>query len=181
MLFRSRGLFPFPPPPDCGWQEWCYIHKIDPGHRRWCHDIAEFWWWLSPTDNHCLSTGVKMTDDNAVLFCWLSGNKFKKHSTTELVHQHLVQTSETILSMHARRQKITYNKLKIVMQDGFDVFRRAAANTSKYQCGGCLEQCTAGLCFRLCARCKQVRYCSEDCQEKHWKEYHRKVCKLDSA
>ncbi len=111
-----------------------------------------------------------MTKDNAVLFCWLNGNKFKKRSTTELVHHHLVQTSKKMHSMHARRKKgtetqqITDNMLEDVMRDSFVAFRREADLYSlKYQCGGCLEQCTGRKSFRFCERCRQGRYCSEDC------------------
>ena len=181
-LVEARDLFPFPPPPDCGWPQWCYIHKIEPRHRICCHFVAEFWWRLSPAD-HCFSTGEGMTKDNAVLFCWLNGNKFKKRSTTELVHYHLVQTSEKMHSMHARRKKgtetqqITDNMLERVMPDSCFAFRlEADTYSSKYRCGGCLEQCTGRKSFRLCERCKQVRYCSEDCQKTHWTESHRHEC-----
>ena len=30
--------------------------------------------------------------------------------------------------------------------------------------------------FRTCSRCDVTRYCSKDCQKKHWKEGHKKEC-----
>ena len=172
-LVEARDLFPSPPPPECGWQEWCYIHKIDFIHRRWCHAIAEYWWWISPTDYHGWSTREKMTDDNAVLFCWLNGNSYKKHSTTHLVHYHLVNTYEKMM-----QRKHSHKKQVDIMHEGLDAFRSdARLYTLKYRCAGCLDQCY-GKFFRLCKGCKRVRYCSEVCQKKHWTESHREECQL---
>ena len=32
--------------------------------------------------------------------------------------------------------------------------------------------------FQLCGGCGMVRYCSKDCQRKHWKAGHKMMCKL---
>ncbi len=29
----------------------------------------------------------------------------------------------------------------------------------------------------VCTRCKESKYCSKDCQKKHWKAGHKSVCK----
>ena len=31
--------------------------------------------------------------------------------------------------------------------------------------------------LKKCAACKMARYCSKDCQAKHWKEWHKRTCK----
>ena len=31
--------------------------------------------------------------------------------------------------------------------------------------------------FKSCSRCKQVYYCSKECQLQHWKNGHKNVCK----
>lgn len=52
-------------------------------------------------------------------------------------------------------------------------------------CGGCKEKeasplgpgsTSAAERFKKCARCRQVYYCSVECQKKHWKT-HKKHCK----
>lgn len=41
----------------------------------------------------------------------------------------------------------------------------------------CLEGTIPGSpCLRSCDGCKQVKYCSEKCQRKHWKSSHKKFC-----
>jgi len=42
------------------------------------------------------------------------------------------------------------------------------------KCGISNENC----CLRLCSQCKQVRYCSRDCQKADWKTVHRSMCSL---
>ncbi len=42
-----------------------------------------------------------------------------------------------------------------------------------YGCGGCS---LPGQGFRLCARCRSVRFCSRTCQKAAWPE-HKKVCR----
>jgi hypothetical protein len=43
-------------------------------------------------------------------------------------------------------------------------------------CGGCgVEKRGDGKPLQVCARCKERRYCSTECQTKHWK-VHKKVC-----
>ena len=136
-LVEARDLIPFPPPPECGWQEWCYIHKIDFIHRKWCHAIAEYWWRISPTDHQGLLVREKMTEDNAVLFCWINGNSYKKHSTTHLVHYHLVSTYEKMtLKKHSCRKQVE------IMHESLDSFRSDVhLYIVKHRCAGCLEQC----------------------------------------
>ena len=35
--------------------------------------------------------------------------------------------------------------------------------------------------FKLCSRCRQVRYCSAACQQAHWKAGHKAQCSASSA
>ena len=42
-------------------------------------------------------------------------------------------------------------------------------------CDSCKKPPKAGAKLRVCSRCKQVRYCSRDCQKSDWKT-HKKVC-----
>ena len=32
--------------------------------------------------------------------------------------------------------------------------------------------------LKKCMACKMARYCSKDCQAKHWKEWHKRTCKV---
>lgn len=34
----------------------------------------------------------------------------------------------------------------------------------------------SGFHLASCSRCRQVKYCSRDCQREHWKKAHRKQC-----
>ena len=44
-------------------------------------------------------------------------------------------------------------------------------------CGaGCAH---AGI--KVCANCRAVRYCSKDCQRRHWKEGHKAKCQAAQA
>ena len=172
-LVGARDLIPFPPPPECGWQEWCYIHRIDFAQREGCHVIADYWWKISPTDHQGLLNREHMTNDNAVLFCWINGNSYKKHSTTHLVHHHLVSTLDRLTQKkHSRRRR------EEIMQEDLNSLRSADHHYMiKHRCAGCINQCYGKL-FRLCKGCKQVRYCSEACQQRHWTESHRSECEL---
>jgi len=42
-------------------------------------------------------------------------------------------------------------------------------------CGHCSVLEEDGQKFKLCAQCKEVCYCSRECQKAHWQE-HKKVC-----
>ncbi len=40
---------------------------------------------------------------------------------------------------------------------------------------------TAADVLRVCSRCKQVRYCSTACQAAHWKQEHKRTCKVSAS
>ena len=46
----------------------------------------------------------------------------------------------------------------------------------KGQCSGCGHARRLQEKFRACSRCNVTRYCSKECQKKHWKEGHKKEC-----
>jgi MYND finger len=48
-------------------------------------------------------------------------------------------------------------------------------------CDGCgtLERKVGNL--KNCGKCRQTRYCSRDCQLKHWKQGHKKKCAMLAA
>ncbi|EGD80817.1 hypothetical protein PTSG_01403 [Salpingoeca rosetta] len=52
-------------------------------------------------------------------------------------------------------------------------------NEARRKCRG--PQCAACNCFLtgplLCGRCRQVAYCSSECQRQHWKAAHKRECK----
>jgi hypothetical protein len=66
-------------------------------------------------------------------------------------------------------------------------FRRAGRQYMKYglerdhgqkeMCANCYGLEEDGNNLFRCARCRQVSYCSRDCQAQHWKKAHRKHCK----
>ena len=48
------------------------------------------------------------------------------------------------------------------------------------KCDWCLDTPFAsspGKGLMRCAKCKFTRYCSKQCQDKAWREYHKKECK----
>ena len=47
----------------------------------------------------------------------------------------------------------------------------------KGQCSGCGRARALQEKFRACSRCEKTRYCSKECQKKHWKGQHKKECK----
>lgn len=46
------------------------------------------------------------------------------------------------------------------------------------QCASCGE---TGVAFQVCSLCGMRRYCSKECQAKHWKGGHRKRCSLEKV
>lgn len=47
----------------------------------------------------------------------------------------------------------------------------SAAGVSEETAGSCDEV------LKKCGACKMARYCSKDCQTRHWKEGHKRTCK----
>ena len=43
------------------------------------------------------------------------------------------------------------------------------------KCGGCGKEQARGASFAACGRCRSVRYCTKECQLRHWKE-HKAHC-----
>ena len=45
-----------------------------------------------------------------------------------------------------------------------------------YECANCKQMETDLLRFKLCGQCKRRKYCSLECQKKHWKKQHKIEC-----
>jgi len=60
-----------------------------------------------------------------------------------------------------------------------DIFNKSYVNLySAFQCSNCYELPSAeGALFKKCSKCKNMRYCSKDCQTEHWNSGHKKQCK----
>jgi len=43
-------------------------------------------------------------------------------------------------------------------------------------CAGCYLLENYPVKFRVCGKCKRIRYCSRDCQRRDWKGGHKKIC-----
>jgi len=56
----------------------------------------------------------------------------------------------------------------------FDVDRCGAES-----CGKTKSELREGQIIKLCAKCKEVCYCSKECQSEHWPA-HKKTCKKPS-
>ena len=66
------------------------------------------------------------------------------------------------------------DEVRVLLQQLQEVQRRAGAPEPCASCGGVLQS------PMLCGGCRQVRYCSQECQRAHWRE-HRPQCKLWQA
>lgn len=91
--------------------------------------------------------------------------------------------------------KKTYEKLLLLESDQksfVETFRQGCKEELKksvlYRSRTCANTCCQvaegeddsdvnEVSFKYCAQCKQVAYCSKDCQIAHWKASHSKVCK----
>ena len=190
---EGKDLFPNPPAPECGWQQWCVLHNFEPFEPRFiaqCETIAIAW--ARETLSKQIERARKMhagfiTENTAVYFCWFNGQQLMKHSTTEMVHFHLMKTARTIqrLTRRCAKARIAESAGLAALQyictlDGLVKFQDDAQRLLiKSICANCPKvRMSANDSFRLCASCKRVRYCSEACQKAHWKVTHKHECSL---
>ncbi|TRM58330.1 hypothetical protein BD626DRAFT_611983 [Schizophyllum amplum] len=54
--------------------------------------------------------------------------------------------------------------------------RKARRKDRKNVCGRCNKRKLAGTRLQTCSRCKSINYCSENCQQEHWRAGHKREC-----
>ena len=47
-----------------------------------------------------------------------------------------------------------------------------------YICASCAKKVDAQKDLKRCGKCKIVKYCSQECQKKHWTKFHRRQCTI---
>jgi len=61
-------------------------------------------------------------------------------------------------------------------KEGQNLIKRVVNNLDEL-CANCfVAQSSLNLRLRRCGRCRQIKYCSEDCQTEHWKKSHKLHC-----
>ncbi|KAF8586097.1 hypothetical protein K439DRAFT_1632012 [Ramaria rubella] len=75
------------------------------------------------------------------------------------------------LKKHEKLQKTTTN------DDCIGHFEEVVSMKRDSKATAACANCGSPHSLKLCARCKQIFYCSMDCQRAHWREKHRAECK----
>jgi hypothetical protein len=83
----------------------------------------------------------------------------------------------------------------LLIYDDPDIYKKRAETTKKNKQNHLKKKLTRGEmcanCFVLendlqrkllqCSRCRQIKYCSRDCQTDHWKKTHKMLCKKETT
>lgn len=85
---------------------------------------------------------------------------------------HAVQESARVANEIAKRNT---EELGLTLEQIFPHLSRQADTISKYECA----RCDTVSAMKVCAGCKQYRYCSKECQTTHWiSGGHKSECKM---
>lgn len=86
------------------------------------------------------------------------------------------KNSNTTVNSVSMREELKRNTLLAAAQQNAqaDDIRNAT-----FCPGGCGQAETTATSFKKCSRCKLIRYCSVQCQRRHWKAGHKLECKKE--
>lgn len=91
------------------------------------------------------------------------------------VHNLQIQYLESICNGTTGSCMITC--LKKTDLDGISYYKQVLFRIRNRVCANCLRfQATGEERFYKCSNCRQVYYCSKDCQIRHWKKNHKTRC-----
>ena len=185
---HAADIFSYPPPLDCNWHVWRFLHKLQFDQKLRHHDIALAWNEMSARQDREmlaeLATCKGTCDDPAVLFCWLNGFNIRK-SGGELVHHYIDLTARDLRQLRKTQSHQTLDHISASSQArrliarGYLAFLQAIEQLrDDATCVNCAKVRTCrGDQFLRCGGCLTVRYCSVGCQAQHWNRQHKFECK----
>ena len=174
---EKNDPFRFPPPPETTLQCWIRYHRVPAYLDDECYFVVRLW--ILYRDANFAPHQEWMPDSDMVKWLW----SMEETSDATLVKKRLplYETLTRACRMRsAIKTSVSATTLEGCMLEFFDTWRSAFLDLHrKHKCWHCLSVSSLQeKTNKKCGGCRKARYCSEACQDRHWKHIHSETCAL---